>query len=294
MASDRGTVVRDVVRRHLPEVAVETVEALGTGLDNAAYQVNGALVVRFSTEPDSVVRAGVLAREAELLELVSRVSPLPIPVPRFVDPDAGCLGYHTLPGTPLLELAPPVVAPHAERLAGVLGEFLSALHELAPDELAALVDQDDPPPREWLDDAAAHHARVADEIPPRRRPAVRRFLAAEPPGGRYQPVFSHNDLGIEHVLVDPETWRVTGVIDWTDAAIADPAVDFGKLFRDLGPVALGAALRHYRRGAPAGLAERAAFYARCTVFEDLDHGLATNQRGYVEKCLTSLAWLFAG
>jgi aminoglycoside phosphotransferase (APT) family kinase protein len=44
------------------------------------------------------------------------------------------------------------------------------------------------------------------------------------------PVFSHNDLGIEHVLIDPGTWTVTGIIDWSDAAIVDPAIDFGLLY----------------------------------------------------------------
>lgn len=48
---------------------------------------------------------------------------------------------------------------------------------------------------------------------------VEAFLYASPPGGGYALVFSHNGLGIEHVLVDPVTWRVTGVIDWGDAAL---------------------------------------------------------------------------
>jgi len=30
---------------------------------------------------------------------------------------------------------------------------------------------------------------------------------------------------------------VTGIIDWSDAAIVDPAHDFGLLHRDLGPAA---------------------------------------------------------
>jgi hypothetical protein len=35
--------------------------------------------------------------------------------------------------------------------------------------------------------------------------------------------------GIEHVLVDQDTFAVTGVLDWTDAALVDPAYDFGPL-----------------------------------------------------------------
>jgi aminoglycoside phosphotransferase (APT) family kinase protein len=45
------------------------------------------------------------------------------------------------------------------------------------------------------------------------------------PRARTQRPFCHNDLGIEHVLVDPTTLKITAIIDWTDAAVADPAYD---------------------------------------------------------------------
>jgi aminoglycoside phosphotransferase (APT) family kinase protein len=292
MGSNWDAAVRDVLARNLPGLTVETVEALGAGRDNAAFAVNGTLVVRFSTAPDPSVRATLVVSEAELLELVATASPVSVPVPRFTD--AGCLAYDLLPGVPLLDLPPEAVLRHAEDVAGPLGEFLSVLHGLPLDRMARLVDPDEVAPREWLQEAVAYHATLADTVPPRHRDAVARFLAAEPPAAGYEPVFSHNDLGAEHVLVNPATWRVTGVIDWTDAAIVDPAFDFGKLHRDLGPAALPAALRHYRGGDPAGIAERATFYARCTVFEDLEYGIATDQHSYVAKCLASLSWLFPG
>jgi aminoglycoside phosphotransferase (APT) family kinase protein len=74
-------------------------------------------------------------------------------------------------------------------------------------------------------------------------------------------VFCHNDLGIEHVLVAPDSGAITGVIDWSDAALTDPARDFGLVHRDLGPAALAAALTNYPAGDTAALRERAAFYA---------------------------------
>lgn len=38
--------------------------------------------------------------------------------------------------------------------------------------------------------------------------------------------FIHNDLSPEHILVDPSTGTITGVIDWEDGAIGDPVSDF--------------------------------------------------------------------
>ena len=107
-------------------------------------------------------------------------------------------------------------------------------------------------------------------------------------------MFSHNDLGIEHVLVDPGTWTVTGVIDWSDAAIVDPAVDFGLLYRELGPAAAHAALGSYRAEGDdlAPLAERAVFYARCKLLEDLAYGMGSGRDAYIDKSLAAMAWLF--
>ena len=117
-------------------------------------------------------------------------------------------------------------------------------------------------------------------------------LGAVPPPGRRQLVFSHNDLGIEHVLVDPETATVTGILDWTDAALVDPAYDFGLLQRDLGPEALRAALVDYPADQRAAIGQRAEFYARCSVLEDLAWGDAAGREPYVRKGLEALGWLF--
>jgi hypothetical protein len=40
------------------------------------------------------------------------------------------------------------------------------------------------------------------------------------------------------------------------------------------------------------LAERAVFYARCSVFEDLAYGIRTGRDAYVDKSLAAMAWLF--
>jgi aminoglycoside phosphotransferase (APT) family kinase protein len=146
----------------------------------------------------------------------------------------------------------------------------------------------------WLREAAETYATVAEKVPLVHRPAVEAFLDAPPPADRYALAFSHNDLGIEHVLIDPVAWKVTGVIDWSDAAIVDPAHDFGLLYRDLGPAALDLALHSYRTDVHdlEAISARAAFYARCTVLEDIAYGIQTEQDKYLNKSLTTLKWLY--
>jgi NADP-dependent 3-hydroxy acid dehydrogenase YdfG len=83
---------------------------------------------------------------------------------------------------------------------------------------------------------------------------------------------------------------VTGILDWSDAALVDPARGFGLIHRDLGRAALDAALAAYERQSDAaGLRERARFYACCALLEDLAYGLERDDARYVEKSLAALA-----
>ncbi|MGW2053379.1 phosphotransferase family protein [Streptomyces sp. NPDC001840] len=291
---DRATDVRRAAAVHLPGYRIDSVVPLGEGEDNVAYEVNGELIVRFSKDPDPARRAAQVNDEARLLAAVAGFSPLPVPEPGFTVAEQGCLAYFKLPGLPLIDLPAPQRSAHARSIAATLGELLTALHRVPVGRMAELVDTDDQPKTLWLREAAETYATVADTVPTAHRPAVEAFLDAPPPTGRYAPVFSHNDLGIEHVLIDPAAWTVTGVIDWSDAAIVDPAYDFGLLYRDLGPAALAVALRSYRTDVHdlQSMSARAAFYARCSVLEDMAYGIRTGHGKYLDKSLAALNWLY--
>ncbi|WP_326784658.1 phosphotransferase family protein [Streptomyces sp. NBC_00151] len=278
----------------MPDYRVESVVPLGEGLDNLAYEVNGELVVRFSKEPDLARRTALVGHEARVLAAVADISPLPVPEPTFTVAEQGCLAYRKLPGVPLLDMPRHQRSAHGTPIAATLGGLLTALHAVPIDRLADPVDADHQPPAEWRHEAAENYATVAGQVPAVHRRSVEAFLDAAPPNDGCISAFSHNDLGIEHVLVDPVTWTVTGIIDWSDAAVVDPAYDFGLLYRDLGPAATRAAIRSYRTDAHdlAALSERAVFYARCSVFEDLAHGIGTEQGKYVDKSLAAMEWLF--
>ncbi|HVK23602.1 MAG TPA: phosphotransferase [Actinokineospora sp.] len=257
--------VRAVLAAHLPDLRVDTVEHLGEGQDNTAFDVNGELIVRFAKGDTDV------AAEALLLDTVAEFSPVPIPRPRLVVPELGCLAYDRLPGTQLIDLA--------VRPPGVLAElraFLAAVQAIPVDRVADLVGIDDQDGEGWLADA--RECYVALDVPAHYRPVVEAFLAEPPPAPDYDLVFSHNDLGIEHVLI--QDGRVSGVIDWTDAALCDPAYDHGLLYRDLGVL-------------PGNdYDERAVFYARCTVLEDWRYGVESGLQQFVTQAVASMAWLF--
>jgi aminoglycoside phosphotransferase (APT) family kinase protein len=199
-------------------------------------------------------------------------------------PARGCLVYGWVPGRPLATLDEPARVP--ETTTATLAGFLADLHEIptAPLRAAGLADEDTPP-AEWLAEARHQHARVAELVPAPHRAAVAAFLAAPAPlWAAPAPVLLHNDLGAEHVLVDPATRAVTGIIDWADAAIGDPAYDHAKLLRDLGPAAPGPP--------DPATGQRALFLARCSVFEDLAYGMDTGRRTYLDNARAAVVRLF--
>ncbi|MGW5753251.1 phosphotransferase family protein [Nocardia rhamnosiphila] len=291
---DRAVDVRDIVTGQLPGYRIGTVALLGEGEDNLAYEVNGELIVRFAKEPDPESRAARVTDEAALLAAVANISPLPVPEPCFRVPEQGCLAYFELPGRPLIDVPAARRSARLRPIATELGRFLAALHTAPVDRMADLVDTDDEPAESWLAEAAGTYETVADAVPRAHRAVVEAFLGTTPPADRYDLVFSHNDLGIEHVLVEPVSGTITGVIDWSDAAIVDPAHDFGLVYRDLGPAALDTALDNYRTAAHdvRAIRARAAFYARCSVLEDMAYGLEHGLHKYLDKSLTALTWLY--
>jgi aminoglycoside phosphotransferase (APT) family kinase protein len=293
-SDDRVAAVRRMVAAHRPEAPADSVVPLGEGTDNIAYDVDGELIVRWSKERDVRVRAARIDREARLLTAIAAISPLPVPEPSFTVPEQGWLAYRKLPGVPLLDLPQQQRLSHGTSVAATLGDLLTALHAAPVEDMTELVELDGRPLALWREEAAETYAAITGEVPLVYRRRVEAFLDAPPPVGGWTPVFSHNDLGIEHVLVDPGAWAVTGIIDWSDAAIVDPATDFGLLYRDMGPAAHRAALRRYRTeiNDPAALVERAAFYARCSLIEDLAYGIQTGNDRYVDKSLTAMTWLY--
>ena len=281
--------IRTLLARHLPDREVRSVTSLGEGLDNTTFEVDGELVVRKNKKSDPARRAESIRREADLLAVVARISTLPVPEPVFSDPEAGVIAYRRLPGLPLIDH--PVAEP--ARLAPALGRFLSRLHQTPPEEVEHLVERDAYPLAAWLRDAEEDYREVSGRLSASARRRIEGFLGRTPPAEPRTEAFCHNDLGAEHVLVDVGAGTITGVIDWTDAAITDPARDLALVYRDLGSEACKLALAHYEGPFDDADRERAVFYARCKLIEDLAYGLGTPGAGhYAEAGLSHLGRTF--
>ena len=257
-AQERAT---RALRAHAPQLLDTELTELGQGLDNTAY-IAGGLVLRVADDRDT-------EREARLLDTLAPHLSIAIPKPRFADANTGVLAYNLIPGRPLLGRPAPAGAGRR------LGRFLRELHAVEPATVEDLIPIDDADPREWLEDLDGPSDLVD-------------IVSASRPRRARQRVVAHADLGAEHIL--ELGGMLTGIIDWSDAAITDPALDFARVYRDFGPGVLEDVIEAY--GAlPAAMA-RIEFFARCAALEDLAFGIETGRHEYATNAERSFAWLF--
>ena len=227
-------VVASAIEKQFPELAPADVRPLGEGCDSVAFEVNGEWVFRF---PKSEETAAQFAVEARLLPRIAPRLPLPVPVflfegkPSAEFPRVFC-GYRKLPGDPVIRL-PPSEVPFGS-LAAPIAHFLTALHAV-PIETTIEAGVPRQPLGETLEELRADaladlpRMRKVDATAPIE--AWRTFLEAAPdPGQERRAVLLHNDFAAEHLLVDDASGTITGVIDWSDVAVGDPAFDFAGLF----------------------------------------------------------------
>ena len=186
-----------------------------------------------------------------------------------------------LPGTSLFE------QPSADPLTLIepLSAFIAALQSVSVGRVQTITDRGHPGLGVYLEEAERVWPLVSGCLSRDRRRAVEAFLQAELPREPRVLTFCHNDLGAEHLLATSDGTVLTGVIDWFDATVADPARDLGLILRDIGPVVANAIVRRTNAADDDALVARAVFYARCALLEDLPYGLRTSRPPYVEHAV---------
>lgn len=225
----------DLILDVYPELNPGEVEINTEGQNSIVLILNRAWIFRF---PKYEHVAALMKGEAALLFGLQERLPLPIPEPRFLHLDAppgqAFIGYRRITGEPLWRetfqaIRDPKVIDH---LADQLGAFLSALHRLSQVDFPGIH-------LETSDSLAYYqdfYQRIQHKLFPLMRPDSRQWadrhfgdFLAQPERFSFQPVLRHGDFGTSNLLYDAAQGALTGVLDFSGAALGDPAVDFAGL-----------------------------------------------------------------
>jgi aminoglycoside phosphotransferase (APT) family kinase protein len=199
-----------------PELAPITASALGSGLDNAAFLVNEAMVFRFPRRPEALV---FLEHEIRVAPRLAPLLPLPIAAPRWVAAPSAAYA-HPFVGHPYIAGATGEALLATDAIATSVARFLRALHDSAPE-----IEGEPPGDVMHKSDPARALERVERWVAGHRSERAVCSLAKEL--ARAAPArakrWVHGDLYPRHLVI--EHGALAGVIDWGDVHLGDPALD---------------------------------------------------------------------
>jgi aminoglycoside phosphotransferase (APT) family kinase protein len=235
---------RRLLRAQVPSVAAAELSLLGEGWDVTAWLVDRAWVFRF---PRRAAVVPGLARELAVLPRLAPHLPAAIPAAVHVGAPSEAFPYPFAGSRHIAGAELSGNEPH-DALAPALGAFLRALHAIDPASAGAAALPIDPLGRGDLAARVPRTLARLDELAAagvwRASAELRDALAATaglPPSTTRAIV--HGDLHLRQILA--EAGALTGVIDWIDICVGDPALDLSILWSLFSPAGRQAFLAHY-------------------------------------------------
>ncbi len=239
----------EIIQHQFPELNAKHIKFLDNGWNNSVYVINDELIFRFPRRGRAVP---LVAHEVYILPKIAPLLELQIPIPLWAGkPHADYpwqfMGYRMLPGTTACQ----VDLTDAERsaLAAPLARFLATLHAIPvlqdfrqhlPQPTFIQVDKQVIIPKILTD------LQELESLGLLKNKEQLYAIANEAQTLRsaQYTTLVHGDLHIRHLLLNVDR-QLTGIIDWSDVHIGDPAVDISIAHSVLPPQAHATFRKNY-------------------------------------------------
>ena len=206
---------------------INSTKVIDHGWTNLVLEINEQWIFRFVRDFNN--RQIII--EQEFLPRFTQVSP--VKIPEIIKSDRDYIAYHKILGE---RFSPEKFALFSNsqktQLIKFLGEFLTCLHNFQFDH-------------EYLSTAPYGGGdfwndlwlAVKDDLSTKTRDKAEKYFAdhiQQFNPTAYKQTVIHADLGTNNILVDFEQNRLSGIIDFGDLCLGDPAADFAGFYRNFG------------------------------------------------------------
>jgi len=272
------------VKRAYPSAREEDIKVFDDGWDYVVYVVNGSQTFRFPRRDDY---SKTLPREVAFLDTFSSLSSVQVPkLTLHKTPDGKpYVTYSFIPGVPFEgDVAQNCSPKELHEIAQQIANFLSILHSF-PIKTAKTMGFDElDSVKYWSDRLNKIEKNVYPHLPASEQSWITELFAefiemiTQNP---FRNKLIHSDIMPGHIIINSTTHKLSGIIDFGDMEIADPAYDFTFLHK-YGQEFLDTAYDNYKLDRDKTFEKRRQFYEDRLVVTDLEHSIEIHDKEKIE------------
>ncbi|UCC19289.1 MAG: phosphotransferase [Promethearchaeota archaeon] len=274
-----------------PDISEEDIRFFYHGTYNV-YEVKNQFIFRI---PDKHFRnfngVRLIQNEVKMLYHIQKYVSVSIPEPIYISLEKDCplIGYKKIEGSPLSRCFYKASKDQRIKIAKEIGLFLSELHsndlfqEALKNKIVDNVFSCKKYKKDWQKFLEEVQTTVFHMLNSAQRKWITnlfdKFLNNEK-NFDFKYTIIHGDFDISNIIVNPKTFKITGIVDFEESRIYDPAADF--LFYDEGDAFVRSIFSSYTRKIDDNFEERMKFLYGWSFLAYIKFGIEHNLSDMIE------------
>ncbi len=273
-----------IIKEEFPRLNYSKAKLNNKGWDHTILILDDKFVFRFPKDECYIKKIKI---EMELLNTFNKDSPLRVPKYHFMGKDSVFGGYKLIEGKELTKTVFGKLSNFQKKnCAKQLGEFLTILHNF-PVSIAKKIGLKDDWPlsdekKEYENRKSFIFSVLSNNEGNFVKSFSKKYFSMKIPSSL---TVIHNDLSGAHILIN--NGKITGVIDFGDSSLGDPAKDFAWLW-ELGDRFALDVLRSYDRQIDKEFLVRSHYYNFAGTLSQLYHGVADKKKKLLRDSLKKI------